>query len=98
MGQAQKCIRGSLHANLGELAVAGSNYDVFVCSEFKVSDRCYLSELRIPGVGCTQQRLINCTPGAQGMALYVMEGFAPSGRESLNVLGMSRVCFVFAVG
>ena len=44
-------IRG-LHANLSELAVAGSNYDVLVRAEFKVSDLCHLSELCIPGFGC----------------------------------------------
>ena len=36
-----------LHANLDELAVAGSDYDVLVCAESKVSDRRHLSELRI---------------------------------------------------
>ena len=40
----------------------------FVLS-IKVSDRRYLSELRIPGFGCPQQRLRNSTPGAQGMLL-----------------------------
>ena len=34
-------IRG-LHANLDELAVAGSDYDVLVCAESKVSDRRHL--------------------------------------------------------
>ena len=66
-------IRG-LHSNLDELAVAGSD-DVLVCAEFKVSDRCHLSELRIPGFGCPQHRLQNSTPGAQGTALYVKGGF-----------------------
>ena len=37
-------IRG-LHANLDELDVAGSDYDVLVCTESKVSDRRHLSEL-----------------------------------------------------
>ena len=40
-------IRG-LHANFGELDVAGSDYDILVCAESKVSDRRHLSELRIP--------------------------------------------------
>ena len=62
-----------LDANLDELAVTGSDYDVLVCAESKVSDRRHLSELRIPGFGCPQQRLRNSTPGAQGMALYVRE-------------------------
>ena len=38
-------IRGLHHAILDELAVAGSDYDVLVCAESKVSDRRYLSEL-----------------------------------------------------
>ena len=67
-------IRG-LHASLDELAVAGSDYDVFVCAETKVSVRRLLSELRIPCFGCPQQSLLNSSPGAQGMALYVREGF-----------------------
>ena len=78
-----------LHAN-SQLAVAGADYDVSVCAESKVSDRRHLSELRIPGFGCSQQRLRNSTPGAQGMALYAREGF----RSSLQ----SLVCSVFAVG
>ena len=64
-----------LCANLDELAVAGSDYDVLVCVESKVSDRHHLSELCIPGFGCPQQRLRNSTPGAQDMVLFVREGF-----------------------
>ena len=67
-------IRG-LHANLDEFAVAGSDYDILVCSESKVSDHLHLSELSIPGFGCPQQRLRNSTPGAQDIAHYGMEGF-----------------------
>ena len=67
-------IRG-LRANLDTLAVAGSGYAVLVCAESKVSDRHHLSEPCIPGFGCPQQRLRNSTPVAQGMALYVREGF-----------------------
>ena len=40
-----------LHANLDELAVAGSDY-VLVCDESTVCDRCNLSGLCIPGFGC----------------------------------------------
>ena len=58
-----------LPANLDELAVVGSGYDVLECAESIVSDRCHLSELCIPGFGCPQRRLRNSTPGAQGMAL-----------------------------
>ena len=62
-------IRG-LHANLDELTAAASDYDVLVCAESKVSDRCHLLELRIPGVGSP-----NSGCGAQGIALYVRGGF-----------------------
>ena len=82
-------IRG-LHANLDELAVAGSDYDVLVCAESKVSDRRHLSELRIPGFGCPQQRLRNSTPGAQGMALYVRDGFLPV--EQVGVFSPRVLC------
>ena len=34
----------SLHANLDELAVAGSDYDVLLCAESKVSDRAAISQ------------------------------------------------------
>ena len=87
-----------LDANLDELAVAGSDYDVLVCGESKVSDRRHLSELRIHGFGCPQQRLRNSTPGAHGMALYVREGFRSFGRASWSVLATSLVCFVFGEG
>ena len=56
-------VRGLLH-NLDELAVAGSDYDVLVCAESKVSDSRRLPKLRIPDFGCPKQRLRNSTPGA----------------------------------
>ena len=64
-------IRG-VHANLYESAVAGSDYDVLICAESKVSDPRHLSDLNIAGFGCPEQ---NSTPRAQGMALDVREGF-----------------------
>ena len=79
--------------------MAGSDYDVLVRAESKVFNRRRLSELRIPGFDCQQQRLRNYTPGAHGMALYVMgEDFAPSSRASWSVFAMSLVCFKFATG
>ena len=47
-------IRG-LHASLDELAVAGSDYDVLVCAESKVSNRRHLSELHISDFGCSSR-------------------------------------------
>ena len=78
--------------------MAESDYVVLVCAESKVSDRRHLSELLIPGFGCPQQRLRNSTPGAQGLALFVREGFRSFSRASWSVLATSLVCFVFVVG
>ena len=89
-------IRG-LHENLGELAATVSGYNVLVCVESKVSDRRHLSELHIPGFGCHQQRLMNSTPGAQGMTLNVRKDSAPFGRTSWSVVVMSLVSFVSAI-
>ena len=76
-------IRG-LHANLNKLAVAGSDYDILVCAESKVSDRRLLSEFRNPGFGYPQQRLRNSFPGAQGKVLYVREGFRSFRKSKLE--------------
>ena len=62
-------IRG-LHANLDELAVAGSDYDVLAGAESKFPDRRHLSQLRIPGFGCPQQRLRNSTHGTNNFYAY----------------------------
>ena len=90
-------IRG-LHANFDGLAVAGSDYDVLVCAEPKVSDCRHLSELRIPAFGCPQQRLRNYSPRAQGMALYVRERFCSFQQSKLESSFMNPVCFVSAEG
>ena len=74
----------SLHSNLHELAVAGSDYYVLVFAESKVSACCRLSELHIPGFGCSQERLQNSIPGAQGMALFVREGFRSFRQSNLK--------------
>ena len=88
-----------LYANLDELAVAGSDCDILVCAESKVSDRRHLSELRIPPIFCCpQQRLRNSTPGAKGMSLYVREGFRSLWQSKLECSCYDPVCFVFAVG
>ena len=46
-------IRG-LRADLDEFSVAGSDFDVLVCAESKLSDRRHLSELHILGFGCPE--------------------------------------------
>ena len=89
-------IRG-LRANLDELAVAGSDYDVLVYAESKVSDRRHLSESVLQAlVAPTPADATDSTPGAQGMALYVMEGFRR--KVSWNVLALNPVCLIFALG
>ena len=60
---------------------------MMVCAETKVSDRRHLSELRISGFGCPQQRLRNSTPGAQGMALDVREGFRAFRQSKVECAG-----------
>ena len=62
-------IRG-LHANLDELAVAVSDYDILVRAKSKVSDRRHLSEVPYPRLWLPQQRLRNSTHGSQGMGPY----------------------------
>ena len=78
--------------------MAGSDYNVLDCAESKVSDLRHLSELRILGFGIRQQRPTNSTPGAEGMALYVMEGFHSFRQSKLECSCMSLECFIFAVG
>ena len=58
------------------------DYDVLVCAQSKVCNRRHLSELRIPGFGCPQQRLRNSSPGAQVMLFMLGYDSAPSGRAS----------------
>ena len=43
-------VRG-LAGNLSDLAVASSRYDILLCSETLVSDKCHVSELLVPGFG-----------------------------------------------
>ena len=57
------------------------------CAKSKVSDRRHLSELRIPGFGCPQQRLRNSTHDMVPRVWLFMLGkdYAPSGRASGSV-------------
>ena len=71
------------HANLDELAVAGSGYDILVCAKSKVSGRRRLSELCIPGFGCPNRGFSTYfPPGALSMTLYVRKRFR-SFRQSM---------------
>ena len=91
-------IRGR-RVNLDVLSMAGSDCNVLVCTESKVTDRSHHSELRIPGFGCPQQRLRNSTPTMPmgAMALYVTEGFRYF-RQSKLVCSCHESCVVFATG
>ena len=91
-------IRG-LHANLVKLAVTGSDFDILVCAESKVSDRRHLSELRIPGFGCPNRGCGTPLLLVPRVWLFMIgEDSAPSGRASWSVLAMNPVYFVFTVG
>ena len=57
-----------------------SNKSVY--AESKVSDCHHLSELRIRGLGCSQQRLQNSTPDDQGFRFMLRNDSASSGRAS----------------
>ena len=87
-----------LHANLDELAVAGSDYNFLVCAESKVSDRRHLSELPISGFGCHQKRLRNSITGAKRMAFYVREGSCSVPQSKLECSCREACVFVFAEG
>ena len=83
-------IRGR-HANLDELAVAGSDYGVLVCAESKVSDRRHLSEHRIPGFGFPHQRLRDSHLVPRVWLFMLGKDSALSSRASWSVLATSLV-------
>ena len=58
---------------------AAAIFDVVICASSAV--RSPLSYLLL---GCPQQRLKNSTPGTQGMALYVREGFSSFPQSKLE--------------
>ena len=66
--------------------MAGSDYDVLVCAESKVSDRRHLSEIRIPGFGFLQQRLRNSTLVPRVWLFMLGKDSAPSDRANWTVL------------
>ena len=90
-------IRG-IHANLDELAVAQSDYDVLVCAESKVFEppslrATYPIALVAPSRGCGTLLLV-----PRAWLFMLGKDSAPSFRTSWSVLAMNPVCFVFAVG
>ena len=63
-----------LSGNLGDLAVASSQYDILMCSETFVSDLCHVSKLLVPGFGRPVLLCRGKLPHARGMAaMYKMD-------------------------
>ena len=57
-----------LAANLSDLTVASSQYDILLCSETLVSDMCHVSEVLVPGFGRPVLLCRGKMPRARGMA------------------------------
>ena len=64
-----------LSANLNELSVAASKFDIVLCAETLVPARRHASEFLSPGFGSPALSLRDVRPGAHGLALYVRKGF-----------------------
>ena len=67
-------LRG-LSKNLGDVTVASSQYDLLLCSETLVSDRCHMSELLVPGFSHPVLLCLDGVPRAREMAAYVRDGY-----------------------
>ena len=61
-----------LSKNLSDVTVASSQYDLLLCSENLVSDRCHISEFLVPGFGRPVLLCRDVMPRARGMATYKM--------------------------
>ena len=64
-----------LAANLRDLTVASSQYDILLCSETLVSDMRHLSEVLLPGFCRPVVLCRGKMPRARGMAAYVRDGY-----------------------
>ena len=64
-----------LSANLNELSVDASRFDIVLCAETLVSARRHASELLLPGFGRPALSLRDVRPGARGLVMYVRKGF-----------------------
>ena len=67
-------VRG-LAANLSDLTVASSQYDILLCSETLVSDMRHVSEVLVPGFCRPAVLCRDKMPRARGMAAYVRDGY-----------------------
>ena len=66
-------VRG-LAANLTDLTVASSQYDILLCSETLVSDMRHVSKVLVPGFGRPVLLYRGKMPRARGLAAYVRDG------------------------
>ena len=64
-----------LSKNLSDVTVASSQYDLLLCSDTLVSDRCHVSELLVPGFGRLVLLCRDGMPRARGMAAYVRDRY-----------------------
>ena len=64
-----------LAGNLSDLTVASSQHHLLLCSETRVSDMHYVSELLVPGFGRPDLLCLGKMPRARGMAAYVRDGY-----------------------
>ena len=68
-------IRG-LRANLSDLSVVSSGYDLLFCSETLVSELRHVSEVLVPGFGKPILLRRGSIPRAQGLAVYIRSSFS----------------------
>ena len=64
-----------LAANLSDLTVASSQYDILLCSETLVSDMHHVSEVLVPGFCRPVLLCRDNMPRARGMAAYVRDSY-----------------------
>jgi len=100
-------IRG-LYANLNDLSVAASSYDLVLCSETLVSGHRHSSELAVPYFSRPVLRLHDpAVRGSRGLAAYVREGRCVSRQKIyecqccefivMRVCGSVRNFYIFSV-
>ena len=70
-----------LMRNFNDLQIASRDYDIILCSETKVTNRRYISELLIPGFN--KPILLLRGDGKQGLVTYVRTGFSAFLRNNL---------------
>ena len=67
-------VRGQA-ADLIDLTVASSQYDILLCSDTLVSDMRHVSEVLVPSFGRPVLLCLGEMPRARGMATYVRDGY-----------------------